>query len=343
MAMNVPSRPGTTRSAPAVPSGSSSQWKRSSSPLGQRRGLREVDLDQLAEVARRTGRPASTPAARELAQDVLEDRPVADRHERLGQDVVYGRSRVPEPAGEDHGSHMTYWPTRKRAALRSIHSIVRARPVAQVDLRAPSRSARGASAGSEMQPLHLAAWPGARAPRRARPQLRPSSSPTMLDDVADRDVVAGPELHRPARRPPARAAAARKPATVSVDVREVAPRVERAEPQRVAGQRLGDDRRDHRARGLVRPVGVERPHDRRRQPVAAVAARPSACRPPTLLAAYGDCGSSGCVLGDRHRCARSRRPRSSRCARRAATPASQRRLRDVERAERRSSRRSRAG
>ena len=56
------------------------------------------------------------------------------------------------------------------------------------------------------------------------------------------------------------------------DEGEVAPRGERPEPERRAGQRLADDRRDDRARGLPRAVGVERPHDAGREVERAVVA-----------------------------------------------------------------------
>jgi hypothetical protein len=54
------------------------------------------------------------------------------------------------------------------------------------------------------------------------------------------------------------------------DEREVATGVQRSEPQRLAGERLRDDRRDHRAGRLMGPVGVERPHHGHRQLVGPV-------------------------------------------------------------------------
>src|SRR5581483_12477806 len=50
-----------------------------------------------------------------------------------------------------------------------------------------------------------------------------------------------------------------------LDVGEVARGLERAKPQRLAGERLRDDRRDDGARGLARAVGGEGAHDRDRE------------------------------------------------------------------------------
>ena len=81
-----------------------------------------------------------------------------------------------------------------------------------------------------------------------------------LGQLADRDLRARAEVQRLALDP-GHGAAPDQPGDVVADVEEVARRVERAELDHVAGERLGGDRRDHRAGGLARPVGVERPRD----------------------------------------------------------------------------------
>ena len=66
--------------------------------------LAEVDADQVAQVPD-ADVDRVEPRARELADDDLEDRPVADREQRLGQDRGVGPQAHAEPACEDDGSH----------------------------------------------------------------------------------------------------------------------------------------------------------------------------------------------------------------------------------------------
>jgi hypothetical protein len=61
-----------------------------------------VDPDQVPEMSHAEVRLAE-PAGRELAQDDLEDRPVADRPRRLGEDRGEGPEPHPEPGGEHDG------------------------------------------------------------------------------------------------------------------------------------------------------------------------------------------------------------------------------------------------
>ena len=67
-------------------------------------GLREVDLDQLSEVS---DAQVDLPHAGSVQpeKDVLEDRPVADRHERLGQDRRVRAQPHAEAPRQDHSPH----------------------------------------------------------------------------------------------------------------------------------------------------------------------------------------------------------------------------------------------
>jgi hypothetical protein len=56
----------------------------------------EVGLDQRAEVVHAEV-DVVDPCGDQVLDDVLQDRPVADRHERFAMMVVYGRSRAPSP------------------------------------------------------------------------------------------------------------------------------------------------------------------------------------------------------------------------------------------------------
>ena len=61
----------------------------------------EEGLDQLGQVAGDDRQPLEAVRA-ELAHDHVEDRPVADRHQRLRQDRRVGPQAHPEAAGEYH-------------------------------------------------------------------------------------------------------------------------------------------------------------------------------------------------------------------------------------------------
>ena len=101
---SVSSTSGTNRSAPAVPSGSDSHCQWTSRPGRDRLRLREVGLDQLAQMAD-ADVDALRAAARQPAEDQLQDRAVADRHQRLGQDRRVRPQPRAEPTGQDGGSH----------------------------------------------------------------------------------------------------------------------------------------------------------------------------------------------------------------------------------------------
>ena len=71
---------------------------------GQSVGLREVDLNQLAQVADAQVDLADA-AGMQPSQDVFEDRAVADGDKRLRQDRRVRAQPRTEPSCQDHGPH----------------------------------------------------------------------------------------------------------------------------------------------------------------------------------------------------------------------------------------------
>ena len=92
--------------------------------LGWQIGVRQVDGDQLPEVAHAQVDLVDA-AARQRADDVLEHRPVADRHERLRDDGGVGAQPHPQPARQDDCSHAT--PPRRAAVVLSDRTTDKAR------------------------------------------------------------------------------------------------------------------------------------------------------------------------------------------------------------------------
>ncbi len=181
--------------------------------------------------------------------------------------------------------------------LRSTRSCARGRP--EIELGTPSRSARAPAPG----PRSGASTSAAGRPHAGGVELdgsssRPRTLADHVDDARRRDVDGPFRAAASARSPPA-LAAARKPATVSATNVRSRRGSQRAEPHRLAGERLGDDRRDHRARRLVRPVGVERPQDRHRQLERAVVGVHQLVGARPCWRRTASCGSSGCssVIG----------------------------------------------
>ena len=122
--MKVPSRSGTVARAPAVPSGSRSQWK-ARRHLGRQVGVGQVDEDQLAEVVDAQVDVVDA-GPRQRADDVLEHRPVADRHERLRDDGGVGAQPRAQPAGQDRP--LSSWARSRQAALRALARSQTAQP-----------------------------------------------------------------------------------------------------------------------------------------------------------------------------------------------------------------------
>src|SRR5215213_10855378 len=97
MARNVPSSPGTTRSAPAVPSGSSgSQCQSSSRPAGSTvPSLRYTRIRSPRWPTHRSTRRKPAPASWPRMISRIGRSPIGSSG--LGRIVVYGRSRIPSP------------------------------------------------------------------------------------------------------------------------------------------------------------------------------------------------------------------------------------------------------
>src|SRR5436305_9460279 len=174
--------------------------------------LREVQLDELAEVADAEV-DLLYARVRQAAHDVLEDRAVADRHERLGDDRRVGAQPRSEASGQDHGSHMTYCPTLKRPSLARIQSIVRATPSRSATRGSQPVNVR-ASAGLETRSPTSLSSGRTRASSLSTINSRPSTSPTIsTSSPTDTDSPVPSCSVRPTAC--GSPAAARKPSTVS--------------------------------------------------------------------------------------------------------------------------------
>jgi hypothetical protein len=103
-------------------------------------------------------------------------------------------------------------------------------------------------------------------------RVDPDGRDHRLGDVADGDVDPGRDVDDLASEPvDVRRDDRLDRLGVVVDVEPVAGRVPvPVDRQRLAGERLRDEARDHLLRVLPRPVVVERPHDHDRQPVGDV-------------------------------------------------------------------------
>src|SRR3954452_19388707 len=96
MAMNVSSRPGTVRSAPAVPSGSSSQCQSSASPSGRMSACEKYSwMSSPRWLTQRSIRRTPDCARRPMMCSRMGRSPTGTSG--LGMIVVYGRRRVPSP------------------------------------------------------------------------------------------------------------------------------------------------------------------------------------------------------------------------------------------------------
>ena len=199
------------------------------------RAVAEVGHEQLGEVPDREGDLVEAVVA-ELPDHDVEDRPVADRHERLGEDGGVGGEARAEAAGEDDRLHRLHLVPVAGVGVEVLADPGDGAAQALVERhrRRPAEQLPGQRAVAP-QALDLARSPGAGA--SASVSIR-TGRPTMATIFSARSpIVVSSSRARFIRRPstPGALPARTKPSTVSVT--KLRSRVGESEPRRTTSPR----------------------------------------------------------------------------------------------------------
>src|SRR5437763_1568794 len=254
---SVSSRPGTRRSAPAVPSRSLSHSQCTSSPAGIVFAcVKYVWISSPRCPMHTSTRSAPWRTSHSKISSRIGRSPTGTSG--FGSTVVYGRSRVPNPPAST-AALIGAAPSRC-VLVGAVAILVGREPLerpgeagAQVDLGMPAGQRLGGAAVRQ-QARHFTG----RGSQPLRVELDLERAPGELADqlgqLPDRDIAAAAELERPPDRLVARCDRHQSGRGVG-DVGQVAARLEQAQPDPRAPKRPRGERGDGRTRGRRRAGG----------------------------------------------------------------------------------------